>query len=338
MSGAKNQVTLTFAGDSDQLEKAFSRVGASATSMGKQVAEAGKGFDKAAEATDTLDTRAMGFRDTVTGVEDSVKGFGQLLKGDFSAGALVTAGMGVGDLASGFTNLLVPMAKTVGTTVASTAAMVAHATWSTIVAGATKVWTGVQWLLNAALTANPIGLVIVAIAALVAIIILIATKTTWFQDLWRVVWTFVKDKAVDFWEWLKDLPARIGVVFGKLAGYITAPWRTAFNFIADAWNNTIGKLRWTVPSWVPIVGGNTISAPQLPKFHAGGVVPGAPGTEMLALLQAGERVSPTGSGGAMVLEVRSGGSRLDDLLVEILSRAISLRGGDVQLVLGGSRG
>lgn len=336
MAGAKNQVTLTLAGDSSQLETAFDRVGQSAKSMGGQVAEAGKGFDKAAEATDTLDTRAMGFRDTVTGVEDSVKGFGQLLKGDFSAGALVTAGMGVGDLASGFTNLIVPMAKTVGTTVAATAANVAHATSSFAVSAATKVWAGVQWLLNAALLANPIVLIVAGIILLIGVIVLIATKTTWFQDIWKVVWTNVKRWALAFWDWLKDLPGQIGVVFGKMAGYITAPWRAAFNFIATAWNNTIGKLKWTVPSWVPIIGGNTISAPQLPRFHAGGVVPGAPGTEMMALLQAGERVIPNGSGGAVVLEVHSGGSRFDDLLVEILARAIRNAGG-IELALGGGR-
>lgn len=39
-----------------------------------------------------------------------------------------------------------------------------------------------------------------------------------------------------------------------------------------------------------------------------------------------------------VIELRSGGSRLDDLLLEILARAIRVRGGNVQLVLGGSRG
>lgn len=332
-----NQVTLTFAGDSAKLESAFDRVGSASKRLGEQVGEAGKGFDKAREASDALDTKAMGFRDTVTGVEDSVKGFGQLLKGDFSAGALVTAGMGVGDLASGFTNLLIPMGKSVGLFVAHKAAMVAHAVASAAVKVATVAWTGVQWLLNAALTANPIGLIIVAIAALIAIIVLIATKTTWFQDLWRVVWTFVKEKAVAVWNWLKELPDKLGNVFKKVSGFITAPFRAAFNLVADAWNNTIGKLSWSVPGWVPIIGGNTISAPKLPKFHSGGVVPGAPGTEMLALLQAGERVTPAGQSSATVLEVRSGGSRLDDLLVEILARAVRVRGGNVQLVLGTGR-
>jgi hypothetical protein len=44
----------------------------------------------------------------------------------------------------------------------------------------------------------------------------------------------------------------------------------------------------------------------------------------------------SGAGGAsrIVLELRSGGTRLDDLLVEVLRNAIRVRGGDVQVALG----
>ncbi len=44
---------------------------------------------------------------------------------------------------------------------------------SAIARGATILWTSAQWLLNAALTANPIGIVIVAVGALIAGIILL---------------------------------------------------------------------------------------------------------------------------------------------------------------------
>ena len=39
-------------------------------------------------------------------------------------------------------------------------------------------------------------------------------------------------------------------------------------------------------------------------------------------------------GGPVVLRIESGGSRLDDLLVEILKKAVRVRGGDVQVALG----
>lgn len=198
---------------------------------------------------------------------------------------------------------------------------------------------GVQWAWNIAMTANPVGLIIAGIALLIGVIVLIATKTTWFQDIWSAAWGWIKKTALSFWDWLSALPAKIGSVFLTVAGFITKPFRAAFNFISDAWNHTIGSLSWTIPAWIPGIGGNTIAVPNLPKFHSGGVVPGTPGQEVMAVLQAGERVSPASSNGNIRLEIHSGGSRFDDVLVEIIANAVRRRGGDVQLVLGaGSRG
>jgi Prophage tail length tape measure protein len=43
---------------------------------------------------------------------------------------------------------------------------------------------------------------------------------------------------------------------------------------------------------------------------------------------------PERVGGPVILEIRSGGSRMDDLLVELLRNAVRVRGGNVQLALG----
>jgi hypothetical protein len=207
------------------------------------------------------------------------------------------------------------------------------------VIGAMQLFTAATWSSTVALLASPVTWITLLVIGLIAVIVLIATKTTWFQDAWKASWGWIKRTAVDVWDWLKTLPDKIGNSFKAIANFISWPFRTAFNLISDAWNKTIGSLHWNVPNWIPLIGGNSISAPRLPKFHTGGVVPGAPGTEQLAILQAGERVSPVGSsGGAMVLELRSSGSAVDDMLVEILSRAIRVRGGNAQLVLGVNRG
>lgn len=218
--------------------------------------------------------------------------------------------------------------------------------------------TGAQWAWNAAMIASPIGLIIAAVVAVIAVIVLIATKTTWFQDVWGATWRDIKKVAgavgswfrdtlwgkwikpawdgilnagKSTWNWLKLLPNRIKDAFASVKNFLFAPFRSAFNLIADAWNNTVGRLHWTAPA---IFGGWSIDVPDIPKFHSGGRVPGPPGSEMLAILEGGEQVIPRGGGGG-VLEIRSGGSQLDDLLVEILSRSIRRRGGNVQLVLGG---
>lgn len=53
---------------------------------------------------------------------------------------------------------------------------------------ASSVATGLQWAWNAAMTANPIGIVIVAIAALVAGIIWLASSTEGWGEAWSHVW------------------------------------------------------------------------------------------------------------------------------------------------------
>ena len=342
-----NQVTLTFAGEPKSLETAFDRVGQSAKDMDSTVRESAGGFDRVGEAADEVDTKAMGFRDTLTGVQDTMKGVGDLAKGPSFEGFL-TLGMGVGDLGSGFYNFLVPSMKSaVGWLKTTKVATVATEVAQRAAALGSKIWAGAQWVLNAALTANPIGLIVVGILLLVGVVILIAKKTDWFQRLWKAIWSKIGDPVKAAWAWIKStsskvfdwltgLPGKLKTAFSKVKDFISAPFKAAFNLVARAWNNTIGRLSWTVPSWVPGIGGNSISVPNLPTFHAGGVVPGAPGQNVVAMLQAGERVvsaaGASGGGGGWVVD--TAGSRLDDLLVEVMRRAVKSRGGDVQLALG----
>jgi hypothetical protein len=210
-------------------------------------------------------------------------------------------------------------------------------------AAASAVATAAQWLWNVAMTANPIGLIIVAIGALVAAIVWIATQTTWFQDLWDGIWGKIGDPVKAAWDWIQDsagavwayltgLPGKLGSAFSAVRGFITAPFRAAFNFVADAWNNTIGRLSWTVPGWVPGIGGSNISAPRLPKFHAGGVIPGAPGEEVLAVLQAGETVLPSGASAPVIIEIKADGSRASEILLYLIRDAIEVRGGTASVV------
>jgi phage-related protein len=345
----KNQVTLTFAGDTDKLEKAFDRVGAASKDMGDKVSrDTTDSFDKVGKGFDEVDTKAMGFRDTITGVQDTSLGLKQIMAGDV-AGGLLTLGMGVGDLASGFYNLIVPMAKTTYQFVVQKAAMVGHAIASAAVRTATIAWTAVQWALNVALTANPIGLVILAIVALVAAVVIAYKKSDTFRAIVQAAFRAVAAAGRFMWEGLKAAFSsisggveklwsglkrvfRLGV--DALKGYaraITTPYRLAFDGIRAAWNSTVGGKGFSVPSWIPGIGGKSF---RIPTFHTGGVMPGAPGSEGLALLQAGETVTPAGQGGAMVLEIHSGGSKLDDLLVEVLRKAVRNKGGSVQVVLG----
>ena len=63
-------------------------------------------------------------------------------------------------------------------------ALVAYEMVIFAVRNATSIWTAAQWLLNVALTANPIGLIIAAIAALIAVIAFVIIKTEGWGKTW----------------------------------------------------------------------------------------------------------------------------------------------------------
>lgn len=58
---------------------------------------------------------------------------------------------------------------------------------------ATKLWTTAQAILNAVMTANPIGLIIAAIAVLVGAIVWVSKHTEGWGTLWDAVCTFMKE-------------------------------------------------------------------------------------------------------------------------------------------------
>lgn len=161
--------------------------------------------------------------------------------------------------------------------------------------------TAVQWAWNAAMNANPIGIVITIIGLLIGAIVLIATKTDWFQKLWHWIWGKIGDPVKAVWNWIKNfVSASIDVIggflgkipsfakkaFSSLVGLITSPFRSAFNGIARLWNSTIGRLSFSIPSWVPGIGGASFSAPKIPQLAVGGdVLRGG-----LAQIHAGERL------------------------------------------------
>jgi hypothetical protein len=315
-----NQVTLTFAGETKPLESGFDRVGSSAEHMSGRVEESGHGFDRAGEAADGAEGKAQGFSDTLTGVADIGAGTGEIMKGNLFEG-FVTAGTGVADLAGGMAEFLIPALK------ASRVGTLAKAAADKVAAGAARVWAAAQWVMNSALFASPITWIIVGIIAVIAIIVLIAKKTDWFSKAWKVAWSFIKSAAKSTWDWIKQIPGWVATAFSKIATAVSGPFRKAFNYISDAWNNTIGRLSWSVPGWVPFIGGNTISVPNLPHFHAGGVVPGVPGTPTVALLQAGEKIGSVASGGAGQGFVPIRGDAVIDALVTAIAARVSDRGG-----------
>lgn len=64
--------------------------------------------------------------------------------------------------------------------------------YSAIATTATEMWAAAQAILDSALLASPITWIVLAIVALIAIIVLVATKTNFFQTIWSTVWNAIK--------------------------------------------------------------------------------------------------------------------------------------------------
>ncbi|MCM1518959.1 MAG: phage tail tape measure protein [Pseudoflavonifractor sp.] len=79
---------------------------------------------------------------------------------------------------------------------------VAMSVASKAAAAAAAIWQGAQIALNAVLSANPIGIVIMAVAALVAAIIYAYNNFEGFRAVCDKVWTAVKNIASAIWDYL----------------------------------------------------------------------------------------------------------------------------------------
>jgi hypothetical protein len=141
-----------------------------------------------------------------------------------------TALASVTTLVAGVKTLSVTLYASAKAFLASTVAMVknkgaalAVAAAQKVVSVATAAWTAVQKVLNFVLTANPIGIVITAIGALVAAIIYAYNNCESFRKIVDKVWEAIKplataimnglakafewlvEKCKEAWEWLKNI-------------------------------------------------------------------------------------------------------------------------------------
>jgi phage-related protein len=168
-----------------------------------------------------------------------------------AAAPLVMGLTGASDL------LNLALSSNIVVTAKARAAAVAKAVTDKAVTASTKAWAAGQWLLNAALSANPIGIVIVAIAALVAGIVLAYNKSETFRNVVqtamgaaRTAVGFVVDKVKDIAgpiqtaiDKLPSLSSAFNTMKGLVTGYmqlVTTPIRA----VVDLVQSIIDKVQW----------------------------------------------------------------------------------------------
>ena len=117
---------------------------------------------------------------------------------------------------------------------AQTIAHMAMAGVMLIVKAATIGWTTVQWLLNAALTANPIGIVVVAIAALVGVVVYCWDKFAGFRAFLLTMWDTIKGFAGVIKEYLISRIEELLSSIGNVGKAIKLLFEGDFSGAADA--------------------------------------------------------------------------------------------------------
>jgi TP901 family phage tail tape measure protein len=137
----------------------------------------------------------------------------------------------------------------------STAATVAHTVAEKAAAVASKVWAAGQWLLNAALTANPIGIVVVALVALVAGLVVAYKKSDTFRKIVAGAWDHIKKAVASAWNgFIKPaLEAFAGFITGKVIPVVTWLWtrviKPYFRFIGAAIAVAWGVIKRVLQAW-----------------------------------------------------------------------------------------
>lgn len=98
----------------------------------------------------------------------------------------------------------------------------------------TKLVTAAQWLLNAAMSANPIGLVVVAIGALVAAFAVLWNKSESFRNFWIGMWDKIKEATSVALNWMKEFfTVTIPETFGKVIDFFKNNWQTLLLLIVN---------------------------------------------------------------------------------------------------------
>jgi phage-related protein len=139
---------------------------------------------------------------------------------------------------------LKPLAITLGS-LAATVFLVGKATaaWAAItkvVTVATKVWAAGQWLLNVALDANPIGIMIVAIAALAAGIIYAYKHSETFRKIINAIGQWFVTAGKDVIKWGKDFGHWVADGFHKAVTAATDMYRGVIGWFQKVWKGIVG--------------------------------------------------------------------------------------------------
>lgn len=204
-------------------------------------------WDKISEAgsqqsvIETLDSAFSMVGSTIESVTGFVKGLVDWFKqGGTGVDVLKAAFVGLGTILGGYA---VYQGILKGIALAQQAWAIATGVWSAITTGA----TAIQTAFNAAIAANPIGMIVVAIMAVVAALVYFFTQTTAGKQIWQ-----------DFINWLKNAWQGVSQFFSGLWNAIVSTFNNVVSSISQIWTNIVDTFNSAV---------NSIAAFVVPIFN-----------------------------------------------------------------------
>lgn len=284
--------TLDGTGDElDDLAVHLDRAADKARELSDQVDNAAGNlrFDQASASAQRFEDSGEGLRNMVNGISDS---FSAATDESKSFGERVALGAGgVADMASGMRNFAIPALQSL-----TSGALTSGLAVVTSVGQQVAAWAllGVQSLLHAAKVAaawviamGPIGILVAAIVAAVALIILnwdnivsflsgvftnigkmLENLAKTFTDIWDGILSFLGDVMDSIGDIGRDIWKPIGEGFKAAIGVVKGIWNAFVGF----WNG----IQISVPSvdipFVGRVGGFNFGLPDLPRLAEGGIV------------------------------------------------------------------
>ena len=133
----------------------------------------------------------------------------------------------------------------------------------TMIAGTIGLIAAAIVITNIAMALNPFAIIAIGVGLLVIALKLAYDKFEIFRKLVDIVFDALVTGGQAVFDGLTTIFSGLYTIF-----------KTLFNGIAKLWNNTIGKLSFKIPNWVPGIGGSGFEVPNIPYLADGGIVTG----------------------------------------------------------------
>lgn len=213
------------------VQGAFSTLSTIWSGVGKVASGIGKGFNAAVDGVQSV---AGVMKSAASSAADLASSAGSAVA-QFASNAWSTATDAISGLGSSIaagasamwgwvssaTASAVAGARAAASFVAQKVALVASAV-------AEKAAAAAQWLLNLAMDANPITLIIIAIVALVAAFVYLWNHSAAFRDFWIGLWNDIVKIVTDVWHAISDF---FTTIVGDIIGFVEGHWRLIISII-----------------------------------------------------------------------------------------------------------